>query len=114
MLKDEWLTEIGVSAKSDRMRILAACEELSKKAPRVKKRVLEEKKGEDKKKEEEKVLQNVGNIRYSEIEFLQSISSGSSGSVYKGIFRSIEVAIKVLERENATMQDFNHEVEILR
>ncbi len=49
------------------------------------------------------------------VEFIKEIGGGTSGKVYKGLFKGTKVAIKVLKAvSNDTCEDFKKEFMIMR
>jgi hypothetical protein len=53
-------------------------------------------------------------INWKDLEFAQELGSGTSGNVFRGFYKSQEVAIKVLERERESrFEEFKHELKIL-
>lgn len=53
-------------------------------------------------------------LNAKEVEFTEKLGAGASGKVFKGLFRQIEVAIKVLKNpEDGDLKEFRKEVQIM-
>jgi len=125
-LADKDLDRIGVNSTGHRIKIMKAI------------KVLKEKQGETKKKpppdedEDGPALSNesVNNLRESimslkhsgpaplisdsDIEFTEKLGAGSSGKVYKGLFKGTDVAIKVLKSmTEKELEEFKKEFQIM-
>jgi hypothetical protein len=52
-------------------------------------------------------------IKYDDLEFIRPLNEGASGQVFQGFYKGVEVAIKVLDKQQQT-ESFDHEYKILR
>jgi len=56
-------------------------------------------------------------LDHADLEYVQKLGSGTSGKVYKGLYKGkdkvYQVAVKVLEDNETSMQEFKKEFEIL-
>eukprot|EP01119_Soliformovum_irregulare_P016204 TRINITY_DN465_c1_g1_i4.p1 TRINITY_DN465_c1_g1~~TRINITY_DN465_c1_g1_i4.p1 ORF type:complete len:1124 (+),score=390.92 TRINITY_DN465_c1_g1_i4:174-3545(+) len=126
LVDEKVLTDMGITKAGDRMRILAAIDEIkarrdaknvpSGRARPARKALIPQPVAENDADIKKKLLdmKDVTWLKYTSFEFTKQLSAGSSGQVYKGFYNGEEIAIKVLEKQSSDqLQGLKHEIKIL-